>query len=141
MLFRKLRKLPAERVAISQVAKASRGARGRFAGCESFPRSAWPFRKLRKFLVERMAFSSGWKVSCGARGVFQRLENPLRERLSLYFSFLFFLVNRFDLFLLEIEQFPEVHHFPAQDDAGARFGDLALQEALVVLVVEELHVA
>ena len=33
-----------------------------------------------------------------------------------------------------------MHHFPAQDDTGACFGDLAFQETLIVLVVEELHV-
>ena len=73
--FRKLRKLPAERVAVSQVAKASRGARGRFAGCESFPRSAWRFPAAGKFPAWRVAFSRSWKVSRGARGVFQELES------------------------------------------------------------------
>ena len=75
MLFRKLRKLPAERVAISQVAKASRGARGRFAGCESFSWSAWRFPAAGKFPAKRVAFSRSWKVSRVARGVFQRLES------------------------------------------------------------------
>ena len=77
--FRKLRKLPAERVAVSQVAKASRGARGRFASCESFSWSAWRFPAAGKSPAERVVFSSGWKVSCGARGVFQRLESFLRS--------------------------------------------------------------
>ena len=128
-------------MAFSSGWKVSRGARGVFQRLESLLRSAWRFPAAGKFPAERVAFSSGWKVSRGARGVFQRLESLLGARFSFGFSFLVLLVNRFDLFLLEIEQFPEVHHFPAQDDAGARFGDLALQEALVVLVVEELHVA
>ena len=65
--FRKLRKLPAERVAVSQVAKASRGAHGVF--------QAWRFPAAGKFPAWRVAFSRSWKVSRVARGVFQRLES------------------------------------------------------------------
>ena len=62
-------------MAVSQVAKVSRGAHGVFQRLESLPRSALRFPAAGKFPAKRVAFSSGWKVSRVARGVFQELES------------------------------------------------------------------
>lgn len=59
--FRNLRKLPATRATVSQLAKASRDTQHGFANCESFTRHAAPFRKLRKHHAEREEDSQGAK--------------------------------------------------------------------------------
>ena len=48
---------------------------------------------------------------------------------------------RFGLVFFKDEEFTEVKHLFAQDDTGTGFCDLAFQQTLVVLVVEELDVA
>ena len=54
---------------------------------------------------------------------------------------MFVIRYRFGLVFFKDEEFTEVKHLFAQDDTGTGFCDLAFQQTLVVLVVEELDVA